>query len=333
MRLSRSQVDRCIKALAKVGLKTKKARSRFHKFAPVIHYRFDMDVLSEKAESFFADPFAEKPQMRGLRKSNLRLSSKRESEVSNESLYTEIIEETLEENITTTAFATANAGPILSPNEKDVSYPFVEQRLSSPVINGKSESSAQAENRKQGKAKATTPPSPTPSHAAPVAVDDVERFSGKLDAVKGKKGKGKTGFTRVELNAMAETLGDALGVPPVGKDFVTYGNVACDLLKATIPTEEFAAHVKFCKEESGGRYTITVTSLTSGGRPSRYVAQRDKKAIEDRKQKELEEQLYARYPQLRPRETQEPVEYMPADEVQRMMDMVLNSPTRQENAS
>jgi hypothetical protein len=91
--------------------------------------------------------------------------------------------------------------------------------------------------------------------------------------------------------------------------------------------------VKFCKEESGGRYTITVTSLTSGGRPSRYVAQRDKKAIEDRKQKELEEQLYARYPQLRPRETQEPVEYMPADEVQRMMDMVLNSPTRQENAS
>jgi hypothetical protein len=67
------------------------------------------------------------------------------------------------------------------------------------VINGKSEKSAPAENRKQGKAKATTAPAPSPLPApAPVAVDDVERFSGKLDAAKGTKGKGNRMATIID---------------------------------------------------------------------------------------------------------------------------------------
>jgi hypothetical protein len=58
---------------------------------------------------------------------------------------------------------------------------------------GKKQISAQAEkgSKRLSKPTTTTPPSPTPSPAAPVAVDDVETFSAKLDEVKGEKAKRK----------------------------------------------------------------------------------------------------------------------------------------------
>jgi hypothetical protein len=60
------------------------------------------------------------------------------------------------------------------------------------VPKGKKQISAQAEKGSKRLSKPTTtptPPQPLPA-PAPVAVDDVERFSGKLDAAKGTKGKG-----------------------------------------------------------------------------------------------------------------------------------------------
>jgi hypothetical protein len=191
------------------------------------------------------------------------------------------------------------------------------------VPKGKKQISAQAENgsKRLSKPTATTPPSPTPSPPAPVAVDDVETFSAKLDEAKGEK-----------INP-AVALGEAWGIAPANGDFSLYMRKAKELLK-DIPIEEFKAYCDWRKKQAGDFASkLTIATLTGNGHVSAYLAQRNEAAEKARKQRELEEQLYARYPQLRPRETSEPVEYMPADEVQRMMDMVLNPPTRQENVS
>jgi hypothetical protein len=70
------------------------------------------------------------------------------------------------------------------------------------VPKGKKQISAQAENGSKRLSKpTTTPPSPTPS-PAPVAVDDVERFSAKLDEAKGEKAKRKPNHTALVINTV-----------------------------------------------------------------------------------------------------------------------------------
>lgn len=132
--LTRSQVDRSVKALEKIGLQTDKRRSRYHDFAPTIHYRFDKEVLSAAANAFFADPINGKQKMKGKHVSNLpKIKQKHllnisksqslnisESEMlDNSESYRETMEGSIEESINTYAPAIADA-PVL-PSQTDTS--------------------------------------------------------------------------------------------------------------------------------------------------------------------------------------------------------------------
>jgi hypothetical protein len=151
----------------------------------------------------------------------------------------------------------------------------------------------------------TTPPSPTPSPAAPVAVDDVERFSGKLDAAKGEK-----------INP-AVALGEAWGIAPANGDFGLYMRKAKELLK-DIPIEEFKAYCDWRKKQAGDFASkLSIATLTGNGHVSAYLAQRNEAAEKARKQKEAEERLYAQNPHLIPPDA--PVEYASPDEVRALI--------------
>ncbi len=80
-----------------------------------------------------------------------------------------------------------------------------------------------------------------------------------------------------KVNAAA-ALGEAYGVPPVGKRaFSKYGEVASALNEATIPTDEFKRYVDWTKRESKntGNWTVTITSLMNPERMSKYVQARN----------------------------------------------------------
>jgi len=171
IRLSRAQVVRCVAALEQVGLRTKKARSPFHKFAPVIHYRFDVEVLNEKAEAFFENASAETLHMRGLRKSNLPLSNKSDVNDSSKSLHTESIEKSMEEESKSIAPATRDA---LAPSQISVTpdASFVERdEISTPA-----EHSPKAGHKSKGEQhplQSSAKGSPTPRSLLAWIIDDV----------------------------------------------------------------------------------------------------------------------------------------------------------------
>jgi hypothetical protein len=175
------------------------------------------------------------------------------------------------------------------------------------VPKGKKQISAQAENgsKRLSKPTATTPPSPTPSPAAPVAVDDVETFSAKLDEAKGEK-----------INP-AVALGEAWGIAPANGDFSLYMRKAKELLK-DIPIEEFKAYCDWRKKQAGDFASkLSIATLTGNGHVSAYLAQRNEAAEKARKQKEAEERLYAQNPHLIPPDA--PVEYASPDEVRALI--------------
>lgn len=75
----------------------------------------------------------------------------------------------------------------------------------------------------------------------------------------------------------AVLLGQAFGVPPVGKRaYGKYGEVAKNLIDATIPCEEFDQYIKWSKRESKntGDWEVTITALMNPDRMSKYVAAR-----------------------------------------------------------
>jgi hypothetical protein len=191
--------------------------------------------------------------------------------------------------------------------KKDTTIPAVAvSGVSSVSING-NEKSAQAEkgSKRLSKPTTTTPPSPTPSPAAPVAVDDVERFSGTLDAAKGEK-----------INP-AVALGEAWGIAPANGDFGLYMRKAKELLK-DIPIEEFKAYCDWRKKQAGDFASkLSIATLTGNGHVSAYLAQRNEAAEKARKQKEAEERLYAQNPHLIPPDA--PVEYASPDEVRALI--------------
>lgn len=214
-----------------------------------------------------------------------------------------------EEKETTIAPAIANAGPVLSPNEDDVRYPFVEQRLSTSVPEGKIENPAQAEKQTKGKSKAkdkdTTPLPPS--------------------AATGKQS---------ENRALAEALGQAWGGPIANSDFALYIKQANDLVK-DVPVEEFKAYCDWRKAQAGDWASrLTIGQLLGKGYVSEYLKQRTARLETERKQKENEEQFYARHPDLRPRESNEPVEYASPEEVKALIAAAMRPSLakRQENA-
>jgi hypothetical protein len=90
----------------------------------------------------------------------------------------------------TTLSASAESAVFPVNDPYDLSFEAVD-----PVmfpVKGEKQISAMEEKGSKRLSKPTTtpPPPPPPPPPAPVAVDDVERFSGKLDAAKGTKGKG-----------------------------------------------------------------------------------------------------------------------------------------------
>jgi hypothetical protein len=192
--------------------------------------------------------------------------------------------------------------------KKETTIPAVAvSGVSSSVINGKSEKSAQAEKGSKRLSKpTTTPTTPQPPAApAPVAVDDVERFSAKLDEVKGEK-----------INP-AVALGEAWGIAPANGDFSLYMRKAKELLK-DIPIEEFKAYCDWRKKQAGDFASkLSIATLTGNGHVSAYLAQRNEAAEKARKQKEAEERLYAQNPHLIPPDA--PVEYASPDEVRALI--------------
>lgn len=81
-------------------------------------------------------------------------------------------------------------------------------------------------------------------------------------------------------DALVEAIAKAFGIPPVGKDYSNYLAQAKALVDAGIPQSEFDAYVKWVKALSAGtgNWDVTINALTTGGRMSKYTAQRNKPA-------------------------------------------------------
>lgn len=76
----------------------------------------------------------------------------------------------------------------------------------------------------------------------------------------------------------AALLGEAFGIPPVGKRaFGKYGEVAKVLIDATVTCEDFKRYIDWTRRESKqtGDWTVTITALMNADRLSKYVAARN----------------------------------------------------------
>lgn len=102
-----------------------------------------------------------------------------------------------------------------------------------------------------------------------------------IDITKGIDGQQTKTPTRsakqLENDKLVESLGKAYGVEAQGDDYSLYLKVAKSLVKAGIPSEEFERYVKRLRRiSSEKKWTLTIPSLSTGARPSEYVASRDK---------------------------------------------------------
>jgi hypothetical protein len=88
----------------------------------------------------------------------------------------------------------------------------------------------------------------------------------------------KSRSTKQEQNdLMVDTLGKAFGAIAQGNDYGLYAKVGNTLLKAGIPMDEFPQYVKRLRiKATQQKWDLTIPSLIAGGRPSEYVASRDK---------------------------------------------------------
>lgn len=107
--MSEYEVRRAAKVLAPMGLETVVRKSRFHEGAPTLHYRVNMDKLSE-----FILKFLQYPEP--LR--NLRIEGK-ETEVS----YTETISETTEETTSVANNATGGDSNLDTGSKENPTHP------------------------------------------------------------------------------------------------------------------------------------------------------------------------------------------------------------------
>jgi hypothetical protein len=288
IRLSRTQVVRCVAALEQVGLRVKKARSRFHSFAPVLHYRFDVDVLTEKAEAFFENASAETLHMRGFRKSNLKVSNKSKVEDLSKSFNTESMEETTEE-------------------EKEIALATQDARATDPFNGDNTPAPAPTQTQGKTKGKATTPPSKVAPKVSPTRklsklereimtlIDEnpksrVTPQKENMDCAANlcdeglmvcERSRGMCLYSLTDLGksllstpSPAAALGLAWGVVLVQGDYPSFGKVASALTKSGITPDEFASYVEYWRTRSvkEGWTLATVHALTGPGRMSEYVA-------------------------------------------------------------
>jgi hypothetical protein len=125
---------------------------------------------------------------------------------------------------------------------------------------------------------------------APVSVDDVEKFSSKLEQDKGKKPAAKRSERQLINDALVEALRVAFfkgrGKEPVElgrKEFSNYLKVAQDLVGDGVPSEQFLEYVQYWNRAAQSWPNgLTLNSLTTPGRISDFkswYASRTKNAI------------------------------------------------------
>lgn len=201
--LTRTQLDRATRELAKVGLQVKKGRSRYHNFAPTIHYRFDREVLGKAANAFFADPVNGRQKMKGQRKNNLpklneldllkiseteTLSFNESDSLNVSESYKETIEKSIERLPISAATQTDSADASLADEADDDAMFPVSSKGSAAT------KSARADKAQKRLAQQTIPP--TPLTPAP-AVRKGKTAAAKSDKPAPAKKREKGSFARI----------------------------------------------------------------------------------------------------------------------------------------
>lgn len=201
--------------------------------------------------------------------------------------------DTSEKEETTFVLATrrTSAGPILSPNEADVSYPFVEAHLASSSVQGP-EISTPVESSTQRTAAdkdGTTPPPPTPSPAPRKQSALQER-----DA------------------ALVRALGKAWGIPASKSDYGLYVKKARKMAES-MPIEKFKAFCDYRKREAGDfADKITIQTLPENGWISKFLAWDATESEKIRLAMIEAEAFWEKNPRLRPRGQLPPEQRAPA---------------------
>lgn len=82
--------------------------------------------------------------------------------------------------------------------------------------------------------------------------------------------------------AMAQAVVDAIGISnPTRSEWSRAAKVGKELEEAGVAAEDFGALVQFVRNQAAGRWTVTMTSLTTNGRVSAYLAARNKSVTRD----------------------------------------------------
>ena len=82
--------------------------------------------------------------------------------------------------------------------------------------------------------------------------------------------------------AMAQAVVDAFGIDnPTRSDWRKAAKVGLELAEAGVSDELVAGLVQFVRNQAAGKWTVTMTSLTTNGRVSAYLAARNKSVTRD----------------------------------------------------
>jgi hypothetical protein len=131
---------------------------------------------------------------------------------------------------------------------------------------------------------ALTPHSAPPplSLDAPVSVDDVERFSSKLEQDKGKKAAKPESPAQAAQRIKVESMVACGFVMPVSsRSWSNFKGVLKTLDEVGMTQEMYADYVKWVRAISASQnnWTVSINSLAEKNRPENYMAERAKKAI------------------------------------------------------
>lgn len=180
----------------------------------------------------------------------------------------------------------------------------------------------------------TTPthplPLPAPAEVAPVAV----KTSAVKDETTETDARPETEKQRIQRLKVDALVACGFARPLSDKSWGHFNGILKTLTQVGMTYDMYADFHAWVKEQSaqGTGWKVTLDSLVSKSRPETYMQEREARLEKERKQKELEEKIFAQYPDARPADPNQSIEYMPKEEALAMMSKLLN-PTRQENVS
>jgi DNA-binding MarR family transcriptional regulator len=117
---------------------------------------------------------------------------------------------------------------------------------------------------------------------APVSVDDVEKFSSKLEQDKGKKAAKPESPAQAAQRIKVESMVACGFVMPVSsRSWSNFKGVLKTLDEVGMTQEMYADYVKWVRAISASQnnWTVSINSLAEKNRPENYMAERAKKAI------------------------------------------------------